>query len=97
MPKETYARRFLISGRVQGVGFRYFAERVALRLGIAGYTKNLADGRVEVYAIGREAPLEELRSELARGPVWSRVDRVEQSEADLLEEYAGNFIIEREN
>ena len=79
------------------IRFRYFVERVAMRLGIAGYARNLSDGRVEVYAIGEDAPLEELRGELARGPLWSRVDRVEQFDADLQSEYAGSFIIEREN
>jgi acylphosphatase len=46
------ARRFLISGRVQGVGFRYYAERVASRDGIHGWVRNLPDGRVEVFAEG---------------------------------------------
>ncbi len=46
------AKKFLITGRVQGVGYRYFAERWASQLGICGYVKNLWDGNVEVYAIG---------------------------------------------
>ena len=55
MATETLAKRFHVSGRVQGVGFRYFVERVALRLGIAGYVSNLPDGRVEVYALSSPA------------------------------------------
>jgi hypothetical protein len=49
---ETQAKRFFVSGMVQGVGFRFFAERTAASLGVGGYVKNLFDGRVEVYAIG---------------------------------------------
>ena len=51
--KGSSARRWLIRGRVQGVGFRYFAQRAAAELGLTGYVRNLDDGRVEVYAAGR--------------------------------------------
>jgi acylphosphatase len=96
MATETVARRFHISGRVQGVGFRYFAERVALRLGVTGYVKNLPDGRVEVYALGTAAQLEALKGELRRGPLLSKVHRVDENKAEALVEYDGNFIIETE-
>jgi acylphosphatase len=96
MPTETLAKRFLVSGRVQGVGFRYFAERVALRLGVTGYVKNLADGRVEVYALGAPAQLDALRGELRRGPIPARVDRVVEDDAEPLAEYSDSFTIETE-
>ena len=52
MHETQVARRYFVSGMVQGVGYRYFARQLAQRLGIAGYVKNLRDGRVEVYVIG---------------------------------------------
>jgi acylphosphatase len=85
------ARRFFVSGIVQGVGFRFFAERVAGRLGIAGYVKNLRDGRVEVYAIGSEEQLRALRGELKRGPSAASVDEVGEVEEAILQEYANGF------
>lgn len=96
MATETLARRFHVSGRVQGVGFRYFAERAALRLGVAGYVKNLPDGRVEVYALCTAEQLDALRDELRRGPILARVDRVDEADAETLAECAGTFIIETE-
>jgi acylphosphatase len=96
MAKETLARRFHISGRVQGVGFRYFAEDVALRLGVMGYVKNLFDGSVEVYAIGSAPQLDELRGELGRGPRMARVDRLDESDAAMQPEFSSSFTIESE-
>lgn len=69
---------------MQGVGFRFFVESAAAELGLAGYTRNLADGRVEVYAIGSPDKLDELAARLWRGPRMASVQRVEQSEAPLL-------------
>jgi acylphosphatase len=94
MAPETFAKRFQVSGSVQGVGFRYFAERVALRLGVAGYVKNLPDGSVEVYAVGNVAQLDALRNELGRGPRMARVDRVVENDAEMQPEYASSFTIE---
>ncbi len=94
MATETFAKRLYVSGSVQGVGFRYFAGRVASRLGVAGYVKNLPDGRVEVYAIGDAAQLEALRNELGRGPRMARVARVDESDAELEPVYADGFTIE---
>jgi len=68
-----YAR---ISGMVQGVGFRYFAQRKALALGLSGYVRNLPDGTVEVYAEGQRDLLENFLGELHQGPEFSRVDEV---------------------
>ncbi len=77
----------MISGRVQGVGFRYFAERVANQLGICGYVKNLSTGSVEVYAIGNELALEEFKRHLAEGPRSARVTGIEESEETVSGEY----------
>ena len=93
---ETLAKRFYVSGSVQGVGFRFFAERAAKKLGVAGYVKNLNDGRLEVYAIGNAAQLDSLRRELQRGPRMAGVDGVIESDAELLQEYYSDFSIERD-
>jgi len=93
---KTQAKRYLVSGNVQGVGFRFFAERIARQLGVAGYVKNLFDGRVEIYAIGNAAQLEALQLELKRGPRSATVDAVTESEAELLGEFSNGFTIERE-
>jgi acylphosphatase len=87
------AKRYLIAGRVQGVGYRFFAERVAIQLGIHGYVKNLWDGKVEVYAIGDEVLLEEFKRHLAEGPRSARVTNVEESEEPLDKRYT-RFVIE---
>jgi len=78
--KATQARRFLVRGRVQGVGFRWFVEREAHLLGIAGWVRNNADGSVEVLAIGSREQLLGLQSRLRQGPRAARVDDVEERE-----------------
>lgn len=83
----------MISGRVQGVGFRYFAQRVAHELGILGYVKNLSTGSVEVYAIGNEHELEEFKRHLAEGPRSARVTGIEESDEAVSKEYR-RFMIE---
>ena len=88
------ARRYYVTGMVQGVGYRYFAQRVAERLGLAGYVKNLRDGRVEVYAIGPPPALAALRAELERGPNAAMVSGVAEEEAALEPTFAGDFSIE---
>lgn len=89
--KAIDAKRWLVRGRVQGVGYRYFAQRAAVELGLTGYTRNLDDGRVEVYAVGPVAKLSELAGRLHRGPHWSDVRGVEEQEA-AIQEY-GSFRI----
>jgi len=79
---------------VQGVGFRYFALRVAERLGAAGYAKNLRDGRVEVYAVGTAAALAALRTELERGPHSAEVAGVTEESAPVDARFAEGFSIE---
>ncbi len=78
---NVIARRYFIRGRVQGVGFRYFAERAAAQLGIGGYARNLDDGRVEVYGVGTSEQLSELAGLLWKGPRFADVRGVEEQEA----------------
>jgi acylphosphatase len=69
-------RRWIIRGRVQGVGFRWFVMREAERLKLGGYVQNLPDGSVEVVSQGPETSLEALEAHLRRGPSHARVDDV---------------------
>ena len=75
------AKRYLISGRVQGVGFRYFAQRNARELGVSGWARNLEDGRVEVQASGPAASLSEFEARLRTGPPHSDVRAFEIRES----------------
>src|SRR5450432_2852235 len=79
--KTSEARRFLVRGRVQGVGYRWFVEREAHILGIAGWVRNNADSSVEILAMGTRDQLTALRSRLREGPRAARVDAVEESDA----------------
>jgi acylphosphatase len=74
------ARRFLVSGRVQGVGFRYFTEEAAYREGIHGWVRNLPDGRVEVVAEGERVAIDRFERAIAQGPRGARVEAVEVSD-----------------
>jgi acylphosphatase len=81
--KANDAKRWIVRGRVQGVGYRYFAQRAAVELGLTGYARNLDDGRVEVYAVGPVDKLSKLAGMLHRGPQWSDVRGVEEQEAAI--------------
>ncbi len=83
MSVELTARRFVIRGRVQGVGYRYFAQNAALEWRVSGYARNLQDGTVEVYAIGTAAQLSEFAAILRTGPRFSDVRSVDMQEAAL--------------
>ena len=72
------ARKLLISGEVQGVGFRYFAQRVSARHQVRGYVKNLDDGRVEVLAEGNAKAVDAFRIDLAAGSTYSHVGTIEE-------------------
>jgi acylphosphatase len=83
---------FLIQGRVQGVGFRWYVHREASELDLRGWVRNTEDGEVEVVASGEQAELAELRASLRRGPRGSRVDRLiehrlDESEAEGLSSF----------
>jgi len=72
--------RFLVSGLVQGVGFRWFVARHARALGLGGYARNLADGRVEVVAHGGAEALQRLEALLRAGPAHAQVERLERQD-----------------
>ena len=88
-------RLYRVSGRVQGVGYRYFAMRTAQQLGIRGTVKNLRDGRVEVAAQADPETLAKFRAELERGPKGSAVSGVEEQGSDA-RDFGGEFAIEYE-
>ena len=79
---QLHTRRYMVRGRVQGVGFRWFVEREAHTLGIYGWVRNTFDGTVEVLATGTREQLSGLRRKLRQGPRAARVDEVEESEAN---------------
>ena len=86
---------FLIQGRVQGVGFRWYVHREASELDLRGWVRNTEEGDVEVVAAGEAADLDELRSSLKRGPRGSRVDRlVEHALSDNEGENLSSFRID---
>ncbi|HUF05284.1 MAG TPA: acylphosphatase [Aridibacter sp.] len=88
------ARKFYVSGIVQGVGFRFFVQRSAAKHQVVGYVRNLADGRVEAYAEGSERALKDFYEDLLTGPKFSEVNEVEEIVADAAGEYS-SFLIER--
>ena len=78
---------------VQGVGFRFYAQRSAEKLRLSGYARNLRDGRVEVYALGTAEQLAGMRAALERGPRFSSVTEVREESAQADPQYANDFII----
>lgn len=77
---ETVRRRLLLSGTVQGVGFRYWAVREAQAYAVSGYVRNLPDGRVEIVLEGPSEEVARLAGVLGEGPRYGHVDRVETVE-----------------
>ena len=90
------AKRFFVSGVVQGVGYRFFVIRSAQRLGVTGWVKNLKDGRVEAYAIGSAKALKDFRRELGRGPAGASVDDVIEEQAGVDARFENDFTIQHE-
>jgi acylphosphatase len=80
------ARRLLIEGRVQGVGYRDWLVREAGRLGLSGWVRNRVDGRVEAMVAGDEPAVQALLTACRRGPLLARVERIEESFAEMPEE-----------
>lgn len=87
----TQCYRFVVSGRVQGVFFRQSAVELANRLGLDGWVRNRADGRVDGLASGAPEAVEQFRSWLRRGPPAARIERVEWAPAE--EEPDEGFVV----
>jgi acylphosphatase len=77
------ARRVLVSGRVQGVGYRAFAQRAAVRNGLRGWVRNLRDGRVEAVVVGPEAAVQAFLEQCRRGPPFGSVAGVDVEDASV--------------
>lgn len=88
------ARKFSIRGEVQGVGYRFFAQRAAARHQIVGYVRNCPDGTVEALAEGSTDSVEAFKHDLVTGPQWSVVDQVEEIVLEPTGSYSA-FRIER--
>ena len=88
------ARRFFVNGMVQGVGFRYFAQRAAAKHQVKGFVRNMPDGRVETFVQGSESQVNGFRDDIAAGPRFSKVDEIEEIVEDIDLSYA-TFRIER--
>jgi acylphosphatase len=86
-------KRYLVSGAVQGVGFRYFTQHAAAKLHLSGYVRNLHDGRVEVFACGAREQLAQLREYLQRGPRFATVREVSEEDAVPDERFMKDFVI----
>lgn len=94
---ETYtiARRVVVEGAVQGVGYREFTRRAALRLGVSGWVRNRSDGAVEAAIRGAPAPVEALIAEMRKGPRSAAVDKLSVFENDETHrDESGAFIIQ---
>ena len=87
------AKRYLVSGRVQGVGFRYFTQAAAEKLRIGGFVRNLRDGRVEVFAVGTPQQHRDLLAMLERGPRFSSVTEVLEEPATPDRQYENDFFV----
>ena len=93
MSEARQARRFFVSGMVQGVGFRYYAQHAAQRLLLAGYVRNRLDGRVEAYAVGTGEQLAAFQAALKQGPHGAVVRNVLEEAAPVEARYAKEFSI----
>ncbi|HMU34716.1 MAG TPA: acylphosphatase [Pyrinomonadaceae bacterium] len=90
------ARRYFVSGIVQGVGFRYFAQRSAAKHQIRGFIRNLSDGRVEAFVEGSERAVIAFKEDIAAGPPFSNVEMLEEIVEDPTDQYS-TFRIEKDN
>ena len=90
------ARRYFVSGMVQGVGFRYFAQRSAAKHQIRGFIRNLSDGRVEAFVEGSERAVIAFKEDIAAGPPFSNVEMLEEIVEDPTDQYS-TFSIEKDN
>ena len=88
------ARKFLIRGEVQGVGYRFFAQRAAARHQVVGYVRNCPDGTVEALVEGPAGSVEAFKQDLAAGPQWAVVDQLEEIDLEPTGTYSA-FRVER--
>ena len=84
----------MVTGHVQGVGYRNYVEHTAGKLNVDGYVRNRRDGSVEVFAMGTTEELQKLRKALERGPMMAQVGRVSEEPSDVEAKYIGNFTVE---
>lgn len=84
--EQRTARRFVVSGRVQGVGYRAFAQYAARETSVTGWVRNLANGDVEVHANGSPRQLDDFEARLRQGPRWGEVRSVTAMEAAVSDE-----------
>lgn len=91
---QRVARKFTVRGEVQGVGYRFFAQRAAARHQVVGYVSNMPDGSVEALAEGSAASVEAFKHDLAAGPQWAVVQQVEEIVLEPSGRYV-SFLIER--
>ncbi len=80
-----YTHNWIITGRVQGVGFRYFAYSIANKYGLRGWVRNLSDGSVEVMVQGEEGRIENLRKYLLRGNMFIKVGKIQEKTLEVEE------------
>jgi acylphosphatase len=91
---DKIARRYVVTGRVQGVGYRNFVEYIARKLELSGFVRNLRNGNVEVFAMGAPDKLSEFRKALAKGPMMARVSGVSEEPSAADSAYNEDFRIE---
>ncbi len=94
MAGDVLTRRYLVTGQVQGVGYRFFVLNTAVRLGLRGFVRNLRDGRVEAVACGSAERLAAFCAELKRGPRFAAVESVCETEAARLPASVTEYTIE---
>jgi acylphosphatase len=92
--EDKVARRYLVTGRVQGVGYRNFVEYSARKLCLSGYVRNLGNGNVEVFAMGTPENLSDFRKALAKGPMMANVSGVSEETSAPNAAYDEDFRIE---
>ena len=90
----SVARKFVVRGEVQGVGYRFFAQKAAARHQVVGYVRNCPDGTVEALVEGPESNVEAFKLDLATGPQWAVVSRLEELDLEPTGTYS-SFRIER--
>jgi acylphosphatase len=88
----TSGRRFIVSGSVQGVGYRYFCRRAAQSLGLKGFVRNMPDGSVEIEAFGADAEIDEFRKQITGSGGYFQVDDIKETTVPDENKY-GDFYI----